>query len=243
MELWLMFLLGVVSSLHCVQMCGPIVISYSAANGFTNQPLAETHRAHFSLVPQHLAYNFGRIVTYTFLGVLAGLLGRSVEFMGRLAGISRAATMVSGVLMVLAGILMLGSFQATSRLASLSLRLTTQVLKPLRNVLASRKTVDRFYLGLGLGFLPCGLVYMALLRSVATGDATRGGLCMTAFGAGTSGALIALGIFSSAIKLRLNRFGSRIAAVSVIALGMFVLLRGSFPTVVSAGIQACHGHH
>ena len=243
MDLWLMFLLGLVSSLHCVQMCGPIVISYSAAGGFTNQFLAETHRVHLALVPQHLAYNLGRILTYTFLGALAGLLGHSVEFVGRLAGISRTATIVSGVLMVLAGILMLGSFHATSRLVGLSIRATSQLLKPLRNLIASQKTADRFYLGLGLGFLPCGLFYMALLRSVATGDVTRGALCMTAFGAGTSGALIALGIFSSAIKLRLNRFGSRIAALSVIAFGVFVLLRGNFSMVVSAGIQACHGHH
>ena len=243
MDYWLMFVLGLISSLHCIQMCGPIVISYTAAAGFVPQPLPTSARAQFSVVPQHLAYNAGRILTYTALGAIAGLLGRSVQFVGSLAGISNAAMIFSGVLMVLAGILMFGSFQATSRLGNASIRITAQLLKPLANLLSSRNTRDRFYLGLTLGFLPCGLVYMAMLRSVAAGSAASGALCMFAFGLGTSGALLALGVFSSAIKLRLNQFGSRLAAASVMALGLFLLLRSALSVSASAGIQGCHGHH
>jgi len=243
MDFWLMFLLGLVSSLHCIQMCGPIVISYAAAAGFTPLLLPSPRHLPLALIPQHLAYNTGRILTYTALGALAGLLGRSVEFVGRLAGISKAAMIVSGVLMVVAGILMFGSFRTTTRLGNLSIRLTSRLLRPLRNLLSSRNAIDRFYLGLALGFLPCGLVYMALLRSVGTGTLTGGALSMLGFGLGTSGALLALGIFSSAIKLRLNRFGSQIAAASVIALGIFLVWRSTLPLTIVAGMQGCHGHH
>jgi uncharacterized protein len=242
MDLWVMFLLGLVSSLHCVQMCGPIVISYSAVAGFTPVALPAPRHA-LTLLPQHGAYNLGRILTYTALGALAGLLGHSVDFMGRLAGITSAAIIFSGSLMVVTGLFMLRSFRLSSRLGSASLRITSRLLRPLRNLLSSSRTTDRFYLGLALGFLPCGLVYMALLRSVGTGGALPGALSMAAFGLGTSGALFALGVFSSAVRWRFNRFGTRIAAVSVIALGVFLLVRTAHPFTVSAGLQACHAHH
>jgi len=243
MDFWIMFGLGLVSSLHCIQMCGPIVLSYTAAGGFVAQPLRPLHRAPLALFPQHLAYNSGRILTYTALGAVAGLFGRSVQIVGRLAGLSSAAMIVSGTLMILAGILMFGSFRATSRLGSASLRLTSRLLKPLGNLVRSARPTDRFCLGLALGFLPCGLVYMALLRSVATGTAAGGALCMVAFGLGTAAALLTVGMFGSVLRFRWNRLGSRLAAVSVMALGLFLLLRSALPMSVSAGIQACHGHH
>lgn len=244
MDFWLMFALGLVSSLHCLQMCGPIVISYTAAAGFTPVPLHSSPPAgRFALLPPHLAYNAGRILTYTALGALAGLLGRSVELVGRLAGITSAAMIVSGALMVLAGILMFGSFRVTTRLGNASIQWTSRLLRPLRNLLSSPKTADHFYLGLALGFLPCGLVYMALLKSIAAGTPWAGALSMSAFGLGTAGALLVLGVFSSALKLRFNRFGSRLAAVSVMVLGVFVLLRSALPLHVSAAIQGCHVHH
>jgi len=127
MDFILMFVFGLVSSLHCVQMCGPIVLSYSAAAGFTPQPLGSGSPLKFALLPQHLAYNGGRILTYAALGALAGLLGHSVEFIGRLAGISKAAMILGGVLMVAAGILMFGPFAFTSRVGSASIQLTSRL--------------------------------------------------------------------------------------------------------------------
>lgn len=238
-----MFGLGLVSSLHCVQMCGPIVLSYTAASGFAPQSSSSFKSKQLSELPQHLAYNAGRILIYTVLGLVAGLFGGSIAFVGKLSGISSAAIIVSGTLMIIAGILMFGSFRATSRLGNWSIQITSRLLKPVRNLLSSRNILDRFYLGLALGFLPCGLVYMALLRSVAAGTALSGATSMLAFGLGTSGALVALGFFSSAVKLRFNRFGSRVAAVSVMALGVFLILRSAHAASTFTAMQACHGHH
>jgi len=243
MDFWMMFVLGLVSSLHCLQMCGPVVISYSVASGFAQKQLQSSRRFSFASLPHHLAYNFGRILTYSALGAVAGVLGRGVDFAGSLAGVSRAAMMVSGALMVLAGILMLVSTDAVSRLGNASIRFTSRLLKPLARFMSSAHIADRFYLGLGLGFLPCGLVYMALLRSVAAGSAWAGAFSMMAFGLGTAGALLALGLFSSVIKMRVNRLGSRVAAVAVMVLGVFLVLRSALFTSVMAGMGACHGHH
>lgn len=243
MDFWVMFVLGLVSSLHCLQMCGPIVISYSVAAGFAPTPLTTPHKFNLASLPQHLAYNLGRVLTYSALGAIAGLLGRGVDFAGRLAGFSRAAMIVSGALMVMAGILMLISTGTASRLGNASVRFTSRLMKPLARFMSSPDFVDRFYLGLGLGFLPCGLVYMALLRSVGTGSAYGGALSMLAFGLGTAGALLSLGLFFSAIKFRFNRIGSRVAAVSVIALGVFLIMRSTLFVSAMVGMGACHGHH
>lgn len=244
MDFWVMFVLGLVSSLHCLQMCGPIVISYSAAaNGFSPIQLGKSTKFSLASLPQHLAYNLGRILTYSALGAVAGLLGRGVDFAGRLAGFSRAAMIVSGALMVLAGTMMLVSTDSVSRLGNASVRFTSRLMKPLARFMSSPRFVDRFYLGLGLGFLPCGLVYMALLRSVGAGSAYGGALSMLAFGLGTMGALLCLGLFSSVIKMRFNRLGSRVAAVSVMALGVFLVVRSTLLVNTMAGMGACHGHH
>ena len=99
-EFSLVLAFGFVSSLHCVQMCGPIVLTYSVA--------ANTGSARRSLLGLHLAYNFGRTVTYMLLGAIAGLAGGTMSFFGHLAGIENVAAVVAGIAMVLAGLALLG---------------------------------------------------------------------------------------------------------------------------------------
>ncbi len=106
LDLGVMFSLGLVSSLHCVQMCGPIVLSYSVALESLTRPAGRQFIP--SLLTNHLAYNAGRIITYTALGALAGLAGHSMGLLGRLAGFSHAAAIITGSLMIVAGIFLLG---------------------------------------------------------------------------------------------------------------------------------------
>jgi len=96
-----------------------------------------------------------------------------------------------------------------------------------------------------LGFLPCGLIYAALLKSMATGTVIAGALTMTAFGLGTAASLLAIGIFSSAFSFKLSRWGTRLAAVSVLLLGFFIISRGVMPMVNASQqtndeVPACH---
>ena len=223
-EFGLMLGLGLVSSLHCAQMCGPIVLSYSLA---TIQDT--THQSSWfpARVLGHLAYNAGRILTYSLLGAVAGLLGQSMTWMGRLAGVGSAALMVAGGLLIVGGMAMMGWLPALSILGESSIAFTARFLRPFKNLLSSPRPSRRFALGLALGFLPCGLVYAALIKSLASGSMVGGAFDMFAFGLGTASSLLAIGIFSTAIRGKLSRWSSPLAAASVVLMGAVLLWRAS----------------
>jgi uncharacterized protein len=100
LEFSVVFTLGLVSGLHCLQMCGPIVLTYSMS-----VPKGGALRA-------HLSYNAGRIATYMALGTMAGALGAGFGVLGRMAGLATGARIVSGAAMIVAGILMIGLLPA-----------------------------------------------------------------------------------------------------------------------------------
>lgn len=235
-EFYVIFGLGLFSSLHCVSMCGPVVMAYSLPLGsrsFWKQWLA------------HLAYNGGRILTYSFLGAVAGLFGGTVGFIGKLAGYENIAAISAGVLMFFAGIIMLDLIPSRKLQKFNPLLYTSRFLKPLAKPISSSSVRSKFSLGLMLGFLPCGLIYAALLKALATGTVFAGSLTMMAFGLGTAFSLLAIGFFSSAFSLKLSRWGSRLAAVSVLLLGLFLVSRGVMPLISASqttenAVPVCH---
>jgi len=237
-ELSVIFGFGLVSSLHCVQMCGPLVVSFSL-------PLSRNTSS--QQVFAHLSYNLGRIATYSFLGAVAGLTGHTFGLVGKLAGVENIVAIVAGALMIIAGLLMLDLLPHKFLQRFDLLRYTSRFLKPLGSRISSPTIPSKFTLGLMLGFLPCGLIYAALLKAMATGTVLAGALTMTAFGFGTVSALMAIGIFSAAFSLKLARlnaggWGSRATAVSVALLGAFLIWRGLMPLLMApaAGAASCH---
>ena len=95
--------------------------------------------------------------------------------------------------------------------------------------------IGKFALGLTLGFLPCGLVYAALLKAVESAAPAAGALTMLAFGTGTAVALLSMGFVSSFAGLRLGPWSNRLAAISVMLFGAILLWRGL------AAAPVCHG--
>lgn len=215
----LMFGLGLASGLHCVQMCGPIVLAYSLPLG-----RGEAWRA-------HLLYNGGRITTYAILGAAAGLLGGGIGLAGRLAGMASGARTVAGAAMIVAGLLMVGTGPASGLVALNRGGARQRFSRAVSRLLLSR---HKFRLGLALGFLPCGLIYAALLKAVDTASAGAGALTMLAFGMGTAAALGAVGAGASFAGAHLGRWSYRLAPVGVMAAGAILLWRGL------AGTH-CHG--
>lgn len=216
------FGLGVISSLHCAQMCGPIVLSYSL--GGRGSPAA------------HLCYNGGRIVTYAFLGALAGAAGQAMGLVGRMAGIQQTAAIVSGCLMVIAGLFMSG---AVPRRGLVQIGVSSFFSRTIGRLVTAQGAASKLLLGLAMGFLPCGLLYAALLKAASTGTAVSGAVSMAAFGAGTAGTLLALGLFSSVVGLRLSRWSNALAAAGVIALGAVLVWRGVMARLPE---MSCHAH-
>lgn len=233
-ELYIVFSLGLVSSLHCISMCGPIVVAYSL-------PLSVQGPGR--QLGAHLSYNAGRILTYSLLGGLAGLAGRSLDFVGSLAGIENITAIVAGVLMVVTGLLMLDLIPRIGTPNVDPLLFLSRFLKPIGKNISSETPFSKFMLGATLGFLPCGLIYAALLKSMAAGTAIAGALTMMAFGLGTAGSLLLIGMFSASIRLRLGRWGGRLAAVSVSLIGVFLVWRGIMAVMASpAGDPSAHCH-
>jgi len=213
LEFSIVFGLGLAGSLHCAGMCGPIVLSYSVA--LRGPRLAA-----------HAAYNAGRILTYMLLGALAGTAGRGLGLLGRLAGLASGARIFAGAAMILAGVLMIGLVPSNTlvRIGQRGImRRFSHLLGPL---ILGPRTRNKFVLGLMLGFLPCGLIYAALLKALEAGDALSGALTMLAFGLGTAGALGAVGMLSSLAGAHMGRWSNRVAAVSVMLFGAILLWRG-----------------
>jgi uncharacterized protein len=221
-----LFGLGLVSSVHCLGMCGPIVLAYSLPLG-TKPWLG------------HFFYNAGRLSTYTVLGALAGLIGGGMGMMGKLAGVENIAMLVAGGLMVIAGVLMLDVLPSTGLVQIGGGGIPSAYARFVGRFLMSPQPVSKLRLGLVLGFLPCGLIYAALLKAMETGSALDGALTMLAFGLGTAGALLGTGFVSSAVRQRFGAWSNRLAGVSVVILGALLLYKG---IVLLLAKKACPLH-
>jgi sulfite exporter TauE/SafE len=218
LELGLVFILGLVSSLHCVQMCGPIVLAFSL-------PLNRSQA-----LRAHVQYNAGRILTYALLGALAGAVGSGIGMLGRLAGLASGARVFAGCAMIAAGILTIGLLPSNGLVTIQKRGMTARFRKFIGKRLLAPD--GKFTLGLTLGFLPCGLVYAGLLKAVDSGNALAGALTMLAFGLGTAVALLALGAASSFV--RFPRWSNRLAACSLMLAGAVLVWRGLM-------VPVCHG--
>jgi sulfite exporter TauE/SafE len=135
-EFSVVFALGLASSLHCLGMCGPIVLSYGVA--LRGPRLAA-----------HAAYNAGRVLTYLALGAVAGTAGRGIGLLGQLAGLASGARIFAGAAMIFAGVLMIGLIPSNSLVQIGKLRPPTQIISPLILGTGAR---HKFFLGLMLGW-------------------------------------------------------------------------------------------
>jgi sulfite exporter TauE/SafE len=218
-QFWLMFALGLVSSVHCVQMCGPIVLSYSL-------PLAQQA---VSPAKAHFWYNLGRITTYTTLGALAGAAGGAIGLATRLAGIAHGSRIAAGVAMIIAGIYLLGLVKPGKLIRIDSPGVAARLARSGKRCMLSIEPASKFRLGLAFGLLPCGLIYAALLKAVDAGSAWGGALTMLGFGLGTSIALGATGLASTAFGWRLGRWSNALAGLSVVFAGALLVWMGIAP--------------
>ena len=234
-DFYLVLALGFLSSVHCLQMCGPIVLTYSVSLNADSHPRP--------LIWSHLAYNAGRTLTYMMLGAIAGFAGGTLGFLGRLAGVQNTAMIIAGVAMILAGLALFGLGPGRKLFSGFAL--PARFLKPVGVLISSKSIPSKFALGLLLGLLPCGLVYAALLKAVGTGTPVAGALTLLAFGLGTSVALLTVGMFSSVATRKLARWGTSVASVTVIMLGTLLVVRGAMPHHVQGGNtdHEQHMHH
>jgi len=202
-----LFLIGLLGGTHCIGMCGGIVSALSL--GVASRP---------SL---HLAYNLGRIVSYALAGAIAGGLGAASVALSAQLPMRIVLYLLANLMLVALGLYLMGVTRALAFSERFGQQLWRHVQPLTRRFLPARTVAQAFPLGLLWGWLPCGLVYSALVTALASGSVRHGAATMLAFGAGTLPNLLLAGL----LALRLKEYAAK-AAVRIGA-GMLVLAFGA----------------
>ncbi len=208
--LWSAILMGLLGSLHCVGMCGPIAFML---------PVDRTNN--LKKFTQIFIYHFGRLLAYGIMGLLFGFLGKGLY----LFGMQQKLSIAIGALMILIVLIPHRTFHKYN-LSGPVYQLISKVKSRLGQEL-KKKTPDTFLtIGFLNGFLPCGLVYMALFGSVAMGNALQGSAYMILFGLGTIPLMTTAIYFSSLLKGGARQKVQRLIPAFVVLIGLFFILRG-----------------
>ena len=202
--------LGFLGSFHCIGMCGPIALAL---------PIGQ--RSPSGKAAAILTYNIGRIITYSMMGLLFGLIGRGFSIVGlqQILSVALGASII--ILVLLPG-------SITSRLDAMTNRIPyISFAKQKISSLFRQKTFSSlFTIGILNGLLPCGFVYMGLAGAIATGAAFGGSLFMIAFGLGTLPAMFMIAFGSSFFSLGLRSKMRRAVPVFMLLVGTTLMLRG-----------------
>lgn len=202
--------LGFASGFHCIGMCGPIALSMG---------LTKKQAANFYL--QNLTYQFGRIFTYSLLGALLGIIGQGFE----MAGFQKYLTITAGALLIIMAVFSFGGKDFASKIPFLS-KFLYSVKMNLGRLLQKADYRSRFTTGLLNGFLPCGMVYMALTASLAGGGIWQGALYMALFGLGTLPFMFAIVLAGNLMNQAFRIKVLKAVPVIMIILGGLFILRG-----------------
>ncbi|WP_446051670.1 sulfite exporter TauE/SafE family protein [Zobellia laminariae] len=203
-------ILGLMGSLHCVGMCGPIAFM-----------LPVDHSNNVKKFGQIFIYHFGRLMAYGIIGLVFGLLGKGLSIFGAQQKLSIAI----GVLMILIVLIPYKTFSKYN-LSKPIYKVISKVKNQLGKEL-KKKSPDTFLtIGFLNGFLPCGLVYMALFGAVAMGNALQGSLYMMLFGLGTVPLMTAAIYFSNLLKGGIRQKVQKAIPVFVVIIGLLFILRG-----------------
>tara|TARA_R110002049_G_scaffold39931_4_gene122318 strand:+ start:3429 stop:4136 length:708 start_codon:yes stop_codon:yes gene_type:complete len=208
------FLIGLLGGTHCVAMCGGIVGALSV-----QMPGRSVRQW-----PIHLAYNLGRITTYTALGVFAGAVGSAGMLLGDVLPVQLALYVAANVMLILLGLYLTGMTQLLAPVERAGGVLWRRIQPYTSRFLPARTPARALPLGLLWGFLPCGLVYSVLATSLVTGSAMRGGALMLAFGLGTLPNLMLAGmLFKRFRDFTRNTRVRFVAGLLVLGFGVFGL--------------------
>ncbi|MEJ2508051.1 MAG: sulfite exporter TauE/SafE family protein [Gammaproteobacteria bacterium] len=211
---------GLLGGGHCAFMCGGIVTALTLG-------LPEAARGRAAATwPYLIAYNLGRITSYTAAGALMGGIGWLAANAVSVRHAQSILEVIAGGFMVALGLYLGGWWQGVVRLEQVG-SLVWRRLEPFgRRLLPVRSPSHALLLGLIWGWLPCGLVYSVLIWAIAAGSVGQGALLMLSFGLGTLPALLAMGVFAAALSGFLRRAGVRqVAGALVAAFGLVMVVR------------------
>lgn len=201
---------GFLGSLHCLGMCAPIAWAI---------PQNEKKRSTWAF--NRLAYNSGRLVTYSILGAFIGVFGELLSF----AGIQQWLSILAGITVIVGALLLKGKLPSSlnfkpAQKAFLFIKMS------IGSLLKSNNLKSNLTLGLLNGMLPCGLVYMALVAALSMGSILGGAAYMALFGLGTFPMMIGAAFLGVTFKGRFNVVWIRFMPKLIVLVGLILILRG-----------------
>ncbi|MCB0453850.1 MAG: sulfite exporter TauE/SafE family protein [Aequorivita sp.] len=208
--LYTALIFGLLGSFHCVGMCGPIAFLL---------PVGRSNN--LKKVVQISLYHFGRILAYGIIGFIFGLVGKSLN----LFGFQQQLSILIGVLMLAVIFIPQKTFNKYN-FSKPIYRIISKVKTALGKEL-KKKSPDTFLtIGFLNGFLPCGLVYMAVFGAIASGNALQGSLYMALFGIGTIPLMTSAIYLGNFLNGQVRQRIRRAIPVFVVIIGCLFIARG-----------------
>lgn len=206
MSLAALFVVGLLTSVHCVGMCGGINLSQCL--------MIEGSTKKEKLIA-NAQYNVGRVISYTIIGGLVGLLGSIVSVNGVMRG---AVALFAGFFMIIMGLNMLNIFPALRKLSVFMPKSLNHSLKKNNN--------SPFYIGLLNGLMPCGPLQSMQLYALSTGSMVLGALSMFVFSIGTLPLMFGFGFIGTMLTKKSTATMMKVSAALVILLGFGMINTG-----------------
>jgi sulfite exporter TauE/SafE len=223
------FTAGFMGGLHCVAMCGGVACMLNGGQ------TAKATRWDFAA-----AYNGGRIASYTVAGALAGAAGQAGLLLRGSLPVQQVLLLAAGLTLCLMALYLAGISPLMRTLETAGAVVWRQVAPIARHVLPVTSVPRALGLGALWGWLPCGMVYAALLLAVSTGDALHGALVMLAFGLGTLPNMLLISGLAGRTQQAIRRRGVRSAAAGLLAVvGLIGVLHALQPQAAAIAGWLC----
>lgn len=204
------FLLGLLGSFHCIGMCGPIALV-----------LPVHAQRSMPRVTKIFLYQIGRVSAYGSIGFIFGFLGKGLF----LSGFQQRLSIIIGVIMILYVIVpakLFSNFRTTTPLYLLIGKIKSGLGKRLKN----KSYGSLFIIGFLNGYLPCGMVYMALAGAIAMATPTQGFIYMVIYGLGTIPLMTLIIYFKTLFSIQFRNRIQKTIPFFVFAIGLLFILRG-----------------
>jgi sulfite exporter TauE/SafE len=235
MEIVAGFVFGFAGSLHCIGMCGPIILAL---------PVGERSVSQFTI--SRFVYHFGRVLTYALMGIMAGMLGGRILF----PVFQQNLSIVAGGVIILSLIVRRLRGRVTPRIPGLA-RLGQELQRAIADLLRERSLPSMFALGMANGLLPCGFVYVAMTAAAVTADPLGGSIFMVGFGLGTVPAMVGFSFFPRLASAQLRTRINAVLPAFTLLVGVLLILRGlnlgipfvSPKLVPGSSAPMIHNHH
>ncbi|MBL1143109.1 MAG: sulfite exporter TauE/SafE family protein [Proteobacteria bacterium] len=220
------FNLGLFSTLHCIGMCGGFISTMMLASSESNNGEKK------NILKSSLFYNLGRIFSYSIAGLVVGLFGFALTELLSSFNVRMVLQFLASIILIGIALNILGVLSLSKYLENSGMKLWRHIQPLTKSLLPVDSFIKAFLLGMIWGWLPCGMVYSALILSVSTGNAINGMLVMLFFGLGTLPAMLSAGYFVDYLnQFRQNKHLRWITAIVLILIAVSLPLSMQFMPV------------